>query len=217
MNPPDYRHLLPGEITREKRLVLDAGCGPGRLAQYLAERVTLVIALDYSYRMLRMARSLCQDSTRLNVSFVCADLHNPPFPAGSFDLVASDCVLHDTALDKSLPNLFRLLSPGGEIFLRDLITAYPSRAKNPLWQVQRTLREIPRYLRKLKISETVRLLRFELSPTWIRHKCSSNHMNYSQFIQAYSAVFPAALFLNMGWAAVCYAPGEPDRYKIPDE
>lgn len=54
-------------------VVLDCGCGPGRVAIQAAKRVKKVICLDSSEGMLRECRRNCADAGVTNVEFVLAD------------------------------------------------------------------------------------------------------------------------------------------------
>ena len=54
-------------------VVLDCGCGPGRIAIQAAKRVKKVICLDSSEGMLRECRRNCADAGITNVEFVLVD------------------------------------------------------------------------------------------------------------------------------------------------
>jgi ubiquinone/menaquinone biosynthesis C-methylase UbiE len=94
------------------RTALDLGCGTGRHAVWLAEAGSKVTAVDFSERMLAMAR---QKPGAAAVEFLTHDLHQPlPFAAGSFDLVVSGLVLeHLRDLSLFFGEARRVLRPGG--------------------------------------------------------------------------------------------------------
>jgi SAM-dependent methyltransferase len=110
---PAVLSLLP---PVEERRVLDAGCGPGAYAEWLADHGAEVVGLDVCPRMVELARR------RLGgrASFAVADLGRPLdlFPAGSFDLVLSALTL-DYVRDwgAAFAEFYRLLRvPGHLVF-----------------------------------------------------------------------------------------------------
>jgi SAM-dependent methyltransferase len=84
---PGLRGLLPPLVGRR---VLDAGCGAGRNAVWLAEQGAEVTGLDSSPEMLRRARERVPAG-----SFSLADLARPlELPDGAFDVAIASLVLH---------------------------------------------------------------------------------------------------------------------------
>jgi SAM-dependent methyltransferase len=94
--------------------VLDAGCGPGILADYLASQGALVTAFDVTPKMLELAKKRVGDRVSLHL----ADLAQPLafVESGSFDLVASSLAI-DYVRDWSVPlaEFYRALKPGGRL------------------------------------------------------------------------------------------------------
>jgi SAM-dependent methyltransferase len=86
---------------------LDLGCGEGELASLLAARGLRVVALD------RHAPSLARAAGDPRVACVRGDACATPLPGGTFDLVALVRVLHHLPLERALPEIVRLLKPGG--------------------------------------------------------------------------------------------------------
>jgi ubiquinone/menaquinone biosynthesis C-methylase UbiE len=69
---------------------LEAGCGPGRFALRLAERVTAVVGVDRSEAMIARARANAQREGVGNARFEVAALESLPGPLrGTFDLVVA--------------------------------------------------------------------------------------------------------------------------------
>ncbi|CAN5732110.1 class I SAM-dependent methyltransferase [soil metagenome] len=104
---PNTLALLPDVKDRD---VLDAGCGNGWYADWLATRGARVIAVDRSERMVDIARNRLGDRARVFAS----DLSDLSLEPASLDLVVSSLVLH------YIPNLYRAFSaiaralrPGG--------------------------------------------------------------------------------------------------------
>ena len=94
--------------------ILDAGTGNGRDTRLYAEHssaevvgVDISVAIDSAYRHL---------AAYPNVHLVQADLTQLPFPAGVFDFVACDQVLHHTRdTEESFHKLARHVRPGGAL------------------------------------------------------------------------------------------------------
>lgn len=75
--------------------VLDAGCGEGVVARYLAERGATVVGIDISARLIELAQV---QQTEPSISYAVHDLSRPlPYYAHAFDLVVSNLVLNDVA------------------------------------------------------------------------------------------------------------------------
>lgn len=207
-SPKRYESLfgpfLPPRIER----ALDVGCGPGYLSLHLAARADHVVGLDLSRAMTGLARRKRDRHAVGNVSFVTADVGAPPLRAASFDLVASDTMLHDTAMEVTLPALRALVRPGGSVIVRDIITRHPGRSRSAFFQLAGSLRQIPRYLRELGVGGTWSVLRFEASPTWVRHRAEGGELTREEFRATYSRVFPGCTFLDEPWAvtAIWRAP-----------
>jgi SAM-dependent methyltransferase len=97
-------------------LVLDAGCGTGRLSTYLKSRGTQVIGVDQSLSMLSRA-------TSKDGSFpICtAELGRLPFASESFDAAVCALVLtHFADLHGPLFELSRVVHGGGTVLLSDI-------------------------------------------------------------------------------------------------
>lgn len=80
------------------KLVLDAGCGNGTLTAALTAFGLEIIGIDLSDRLgvANLQKSRYAGPRSNNVNYVQANLFNPPFEHGSFDLVYSSGVIHHT-------------------------------------------------------------------------------------------------------------------------
>jgi trans-aconitate 2-methyltransferase len=101
---------------RGDEVVLDAGCGTGRLTAELLEALPRgrVVGVDLSQNMLASAREhLAVDfGTRLNL--VACDFLHVPFKAAAFDVVVSTAAFHWVRdHDRLFRNLHAILRPGG--------------------------------------------------------------------------------------------------------
>jgi SAM-dependent methyltransferase len=200
INPPRYDEMLSGFLPARVDRALDAGCGPGHLAFYLADHASEVWAVDISGAMIAQARRRGANCCKGNLRYLVMDLQRVPLKRGTLDFVGSDCVLHDTLLEITVPALRDLLKAGGRMVIRDLVTPNPSRSTSALWQVLRTARQIPRYLRQFGPHDARRLLSFELSPAWVRQRSRSERNTPAAFQAVYSRLLPGCRFADYGWA-----------------
>jgi ubiquinone/menaquinone biosynthesis C-methylase UbiE len=104
-------------------LVLDAGCGSGRLAVLIARRRPdlQVRGVDLEPGMVEVAaRRAQQDNLASRVHFSVADLADLPMTDDSVDLVVSTASMHHWA-DASavIASLGRVLRPGGQMWIYD--------------------------------------------------------------------------------------------------
>lgn len=108
----DARHTIRLLSPNSGELVLDAGCGTGRNFLHLSAAKTSVVGIDFSYRMLQVARRRLE-----NAPVAVANLEaNLPFGNGSFDAVL--CALigeHLSELRAVFNEFFRVLKPGGRL------------------------------------------------------------------------------------------------------
>ncbi len=135
--------------------ILDIGCGVGHatLPWKAAFPEALVVGIDVGAALLRYAHARAE-GLGVPIDFVQANAEATPFEDGSFDLIASSIVLHETS-SRGLPAIFRecrrLLAPGGAMlhvdqprfdddpwatFLQENETFYNN---EPFWRAYRRL------------------------------------------------------------------------------
>ncbi|NYH92075.1 methyltransferase domain-containing protein [Actinopolymorpha rutila] len=96
--------------------VLDAACGTGRHAQYLAELGHEVVGVDSSPEMLDRAGIKVPGG-----DFRAGEIDRLPFPDESFDsLVCALALTYQPRLDPTLAEFARVLRPGGQLILSDI-------------------------------------------------------------------------------------------------
>ena len=95
-------------LRRLERVLLDAGCGTGRLATALASQAR-VWGIDASAEMLAVARERVPRNVRLKL----ARAEEPPFKDGWFERVVYWLVIHLLDRPAAFRAAHRVLSPGG--------------------------------------------------------------------------------------------------------
>ncbi len=94
---------------------LDAACGTGRYAEYLAGRGHRVVGVDSSPDMLDRARARVPSG-----EFLLGDLRRLPLPDNCVDLVVSGLALsHVPTLGPVMAEFARVLRPGGHLVISD--------------------------------------------------------------------------------------------------
>jgi ubiquinone/menaquinone biosynthesis C-methylase UbiE len=111
----------------EGERVLDVGCGSGAVTRDIARRVGrggLAVGLDQSPALLAVARELAYEAGVADrVEFREGSALRLPFPECSFDVVVAVTVLsHVPGGDAAIPELVRVLRPGGRLGVFDLDT-----------------------------------------------------------------------------------------------
>jgi ubiquinone/menaquinone biosynthesis C-methylase UbiE len=114
---PLDRQVLESFIQRiaEGESVLDLGCGPGQVGQYLADRGLLVFGMDLAQQMLLVARRRTG-----NGRIVCGDMRSIPVCSGSFSGVVAFYSVHNLprlALRTAFAEIHRILKPSGTLVI----------------------------------------------------------------------------------------------------
>ena len=113
MDEPVVAGYLGG---REPGVALDAACGTGRFAEFLAKRGHQVIGVDSSPEMLAHARRRVPDG-----EFRAGDLDRLPLPDDSVDIIVCALALvHVPCLQPVLAEFARVLRPGGDLVISDV-------------------------------------------------------------------------------------------------
>ncbi|MCJ7547053.1 MAG: class I SAM-dependent methyltransferase [Deltaproteobacteria bacterium] len=104
-------------------VAVDLGSGPGSLVRELAARFPqlVVIGLDISFSMTKLARERAATDKMKNVAFVVADVHHLPFQTRSMQVIVSHGAMHHwRELARALTEVKQVLADKGFVYLSDL-------------------------------------------------------------------------------------------------
>ncbi|EFM12296.1 Methyltransferase type 11 [Paenibacillus curdlanolyticus YK9] len=135
--------------------VLEAGCGTGRTACYLASLGCDVTAIDRNKDMIQKATHRAKLSG-LPVRIVQADASSLPFPDETFDAVFTESVTAFTQGSTAIREYWRVLKPKGVLYDRELafavkLTAAQKKKLQAFYGLQH-MRTVPEWLELLSKS-----------------------------------------------------------------
>ncbi len=99
--------------------VLDVGCATGEHSVALSPFVAHIHGIDYSPKMIQLARAKSTSADRQNTQFFAIDVFHPSLEDESYTLVLALSVLHlvDDVV-ATLRKLYSLISPGGALIVQ---------------------------------------------------------------------------------------------------
>ena len=103
-------------------VIADLGSGEGLLSELLARRAKRVIAVDNSERIVEFGAQKARKTGLKNLEFRLGDVEAPPIEPQSVDLVVLSQALHHAEHpDRAIAAAHRLLRPGGQVMILDLL------------------------------------------------------------------------------------------------
>jgi ubiquinone/menaquinone biosynthesis C-methylase UbiE len=121
---PNSRMIVEMANIKPGDKILDVGCGTGNLtltAKKYAGSSGSANGIDASPEMIEVARENAKRSG-IEALFELGLIEKMPYPEASFDVVISRLVIHhlpDDLKRQGFAEIFRVLNPGGRIFLAD--------------------------------------------------------------------------------------------------
>ena len=125
----EYQHLVEVASTIKKLdplpddVILDIGCGTGRITYKLLEMDCKVVGLDFSGESLRICKSRCDapNHRKDDICLIMADACSLPLKDNFFDKCISSEVLEHIPLEversEMIQEVYRVLKPNGKLVL----------------------------------------------------------------------------------------------------
>jgi ubiquinone/menaquinone biosynthesis C-methylase UbiE len=111
--PADTFKVLTSLITDEPKVVLDAGCGTGEIARYLAPFVDRVDAVDFSSPMLEVGKEL-PNGDNDNINWINEAIEEVSLNR-AYSLITTGFSLHWIDRDRVFPRFKKMLTPNGYV------------------------------------------------------------------------------------------------------
>jgi len=179
-------------LSGSKGAALDIGCGSGILAFELAKYYDNVVAVDVSAKMLDIAS---QKRSAPNIEYIQMDASKLALDR-KFDLIVSDTTFHHLSnLPATLSALKKLLNQQGKIVFLDNISEVerPARISYILGAARDFMPDCSKY----GFRNASRLLKFRLSPSWLKHLASDRYLSEAKFKKIYGRCFPGCYFVKL--------------------
>lgn len=107
--------LFSSFLGNNEKSVLEMGCGTGLFTAELIKTKNQITAIDISQDLLDIA----QKRVGKNALFLVRDAHQSGFPDNLFDFVVGSSVLHHFAVESALPEIYRIIKPGGKFMFTE--------------------------------------------------------------------------------------------------
>jgi len=109
---------LDGSNLPKNSKILDVGCGAGKLSREVVDRGYEVLAMDFSYNMIRKADATCNANDKSHIKFLQGDIESLPFKDSVFDVVLClGVVTYLRSEKRALHEMSRVLKSGGTLIL----------------------------------------------------------------------------------------------------
>lgn len=180
-------------LSASKGAALDIGCGSGILAFELAQYYDNVVAVDLSAKMLAIAS---QKRSAPNIEYIQMDASQLALDR-QFDLIVSAATFHHLPdLPAALDAIKKMLNPHGKIVFLDNISEVETPAT--IGYILGAARDFIPDCSTYGFRNALRLLKFRLSPGWLKHLASDRYLSERRFRKIYSRCFPGCYFVKLG-------------------
>jgi len=132
-------YIFLKNISKEKikgKKVLDYGCGTGFNLEWLSLGAKEVVGIDLSEKSIKMAQKLVLEKNISNAKLLLMDCEELEFPENSFDFIFDGGTLSSLDLDRTLPELKRVLKPEG------FVIGIETFGHNPITNLKRKINKI---------------------------------------------------------------------------
>jgi 2-polyprenyl-3-methyl-5-hydroxy-6-metoxy-1,4-benzoquinol methylase len=107
--------------------VLEVGSGPGSLSVYLALQGAHVTGVDVSEENVALARRRAAvNGVAERIDFRVVPIEQLDDPDGTYDFIIGNQVLHHFELEQAMPNIRRVLKPGGRAVFCEPVLLLPA-------------------------------------------------------------------------------------------
>jgi len=128
------------KTTPDIRRVLDIGCGAGnnslKLLQYASPFDCDLV--DLSLPMLKKARKRISTSNTGKIKTIQGDFRRIKLPDQGYDVILAGAVFHhlrdDQDWEKAFKKLYRLTTPGGSVWITDLVSHESEAVHSLMWE-----------------------------------------------------------------------------------
>lgn len=180
-------------LSSTKGTALDIGCGSGILAFELAKYYNHVVAVDLSAKMLAIAR---QKRSAPNIEYIQMDASQLAIDR-QFDLIVSAATFHHLPnLPAALSSVKKLLNRQGKVVFLDNVSEVET--PGTIGYIIAALRDFRPDCAKYGFRNASRLLKFRLSPSWLKHLASDKYLSEGRFKKIYGRCFPGCYFVKLG-------------------
>lgn len=185
--------FFTNNLSASKGAALDIGCGSGILAFELAQYYDNVVAVDLSAKMLAIAS---QKRSAPNIEYIQMDASQLALDR-QFDLIVSAATFHHLPnLPAALNAIKKLLNPHGKIVFLDNISEVETPAT--IGYILGAARDFRPDCSTYGFRNALRLLKFRLSPGWLKHLASDRYLSERRFRKIYGRCFPGCYFVKLG-------------------
>jgi ubiquinone/menaquinone biosynthesis C-methylase UbiE len=185
--------FFTNNLSTSKGAALDIGCGSGILAFELAQYYDNVVAVDLSAKMLAIAS---QKRSAPNIEYIQMDASQLALDR-QFDLIVSAATFHHLPnLPAALDAIKKMLNPHGKIVFLDNISEVETPAT--IGYILGAARDFIPDCSTYGFRNALRLLKFRLSPGWLKHLASDRYLSERRFRKIYSRCFPGCYFVKLG-------------------